>query len=68
MGGSLAPPAVPPPGRAHFYLVEYRDAHGTSGFGTESAPWPLEPESCDGACPGDEDDLLTSGGGPQKRR
>jgi hypothetical protein len=68
MGGSLAPAAVPPPGRAHFYLVEYRDAHGTSGFGTESAPWPLEPESCDGACPGDEDDLLTSGTGPQKRR
>ena len=68
MGGSLAPGAIPPAGRAHFYLVQYRDAHGASGFGTESAPLPLEPESCDGGCPGDEDQFLASGGGPQKRR
>jgi len=61
-----SPGALPPPGRAYFYLVGYRDAHGTSGFGTESVPLPLEPASCDDGCPGYEN--LGAGGGAPKRR
>jgi VCBS repeat protein/thrombospondin type 3 repeat protein len=66
--GSSAAGVIPPAGRAFFYLVQYRDAHGTSGFGTEAVPLPLEPASCDGGCPGDEDNYISSGGGAQKRR
>jgi len=66
--GTSAAPATPSLGRAFFYLVDYRDAHGTSGFGTESLPLPQEPSSCDGGCPGTEDDLVVSGGGDPKRR
>ena len=31
-------------------------------------PLPLEPASCDGGCPGDEDKLVSSGGGAPRRR
>ena len=51
-GGAAA--ALPAAGRAFFYLVQYRNEDGMSGFGTESAPWPSEPSSCDGGCPGTE--------------
>ncbi|HXU13144.1 MAG TPA: VCBS repeat-containing protein, partial [Candidatus Binatia bacterium] len=51
-GGPAA--TQPAAGRAFFYLVQYRDGDGMSGFGTESAPWPSEPVSCDGGCPGTE--------------
>jgi hypothetical protein len=44
--------AIPAPGSAYFYLVQYRDAQGASGWGTESSPWPAEPISCDVPCPG----------------
>ncbi len=46
--------AVPEGGRAFFYLVQYRDARGTSGYGSESVPLPREPASCEGGCPGEE--------------
>jgi hypothetical protein len=46
--------AIPRTGQAYFYLVQYRDAHGVSGFGTESASLPLQPLWCEGGCPGDE--------------
>jgi hypothetical protein len=42
---SAAEPAAnwsPPVGHAFFYLVQYRDATGDSGYGTVSAPWPLD--------------------------
>ncbi len=42
---------VPALGSALFYLVQYRDEKGGTGFGTESAPWPREPDSCEGGCP-----------------
>ena len=45
--------ALPPPGSAFFYLVQYRDTQSASGWGTESSPWPAEPTSCDIGCPGE---------------
>lgn len=48
-GDSAGIPAI---GHAFFYLVQYRDALGSSGWGTESGPWPAVPSSCDTACPG----------------
>ncbi|HZM70796.1 MAG TPA: hypothetical protein VFB95_10580, partial [Candidatus Cryosericum sp.] len=42
---------IPPPGRAFFYLIQYRTETGASGYGTESAPWPRVPASCEGGCP-----------------
>ena len=42
---------TPPVGHAFFYLVEQRTEHGASGYGTESAPWPRIPASCDSGCP-----------------
>jgi hypothetical protein len=41
---------APPPGGAWFYLVQYHDTRGPSGFGTATAPWPLEVSSCAGDC------------------
>ena len=41
----------PAPGRAFFYLVQYRGADGESGYGTEAVPLPRKPASCDGGCP-----------------
>lgn len=54
--------ASPEAGRAFFYLVQYRDERGASGFGTESAPLPQEPAGCDGGCPGTETQTPTSSG------
>src|SRR3989338_221796 len=65
--GSLpedATPQIPATGRAFFYLVQYRDAHGASGFGTVSVPWPREPVSCIEGCPGAEAQTATAGGEP----
>ena len=45
--------AIPPVGRAFFYLVQYRQGTSASGWGTESSPWPAEPSSCDIGCPGE---------------
>jgi Thrombospondin type 3 repeat len=33
---------VPEPGKALFYLVQFHDAAGASGYGTASAPWPRD--------------------------
>jgi hypothetical protein len=53
---------VPEPGRAIFYLVQFRDGGGASGFGTESAPLPREPSACEGGCPGEETAATTTDG------
>lgn len=45
------PVTNPVPGSAHLYLVQYHHADGPSGYGTESAPWPREPASCEEGCP-----------------
>jgi hypothetical protein len=42
---------APPAGRAFFYLVQYHEGSGRSGFGSETVPWEREPVSCDGVCP-----------------
>jgi len=45
--------AIPPVGKAFFYLVQFRDGLTASGWGTESSPWPEVPTSCDTGCPGE---------------
>ena len=40
-----------PVGRAQFYVVQYRDLSGPSGYGTVTAPLPREPEWCGAGCP-----------------
>ena len=57
----------PVAGRAFFYLVQYRDDRGTSGFGSEPVPLPREPASCVEGCPGSETQAA-GGGGESKRR
>jgi len=42
----------PATGRAFFYLVQYHDARGPSGYGTESSPLPLIPDPAPGAAIG----------------
>jgi hypothetical protein len=42
---------TPPLGRAVVYVIQARDQKGGTGYGTESAPWPRLPESCDTGCP-----------------
>jgi hypothetical protein len=59
--------AIPPPGSAFFYLVQYRDTHGASGWGTESSPWPAEPVSCDIGCPGEVNANPVASAGPRRR-
>lgn len=41
-----SPGSIPPVGAAYFYLVQYHDANGASGYGTEGAPWPRVPGTC----------------------
>lgn len=43
----------PAPGQAFFYVVQYQDEHGASGFGSEPLPLPRVPASCMGGCPGE---------------
>lgn len=59
--------ALPERGKVLFYLIQYRDTHGPSGFGTESAPLPSEPESCEGGCPGEDPGLVAGGQDPKRR-
>lgn len=42
----LADDTLPAPGEAAFYLVQYHDAGGASGYGEESIPWPRVTEPC----------------------
>lgn len=42
---------IPAPGTARMYLIQRRAAFGGGGYGSESAPWPRVPSSCDGGCP-----------------
>jgi hypothetical protein len=43
--------AMPATGTAIFYLIQSRTDRGGGGYGTESAPWPRVPASCNGGCP-----------------
>ena len=42
---------IPSTGEGLFYLIKSRTARGGVGYGTESAPWPRVPSTCDGGCP-----------------
>src|SRR5204863_3709610 len=42
---------LPATGTAIFYLIQSRTDRGGGGYGTESAPWPRVPVSCDAGCP-----------------
>jgi hypothetical protein len=42
---------VPPVGQGYFYLIQQRTDRGGVGWGSEPAPWPRQPSSCDGGCP-----------------
>jgi hypothetical protein len=58
-----------PIGEAFFYLVQERTAdRGGTGWGSEPAPWPREPGSCDGGCPGQSDGAPAAGGSRSTRR
>jgi hypothetical protein len=59
---------LPARGRAYFYVVQYRDANGMSGFGTESALLPHEPASCEGGCPGKEGEATANGAGVVRKK
>jgi hypothetical protein len=55
---NAAQPAV---GQLFLYYVQYRAGERASGYGTESAPWPAVPASCDGGCPPQIDDQAAGG-------
>ncbi len=59
---------VPESGQAIFYLVQYRDRNGPTGFGIESVPLPREPDSCADVCPGEETQTTSYGGGGPIRK
>jgi hypothetical protein len=56
---------VPPVGQGYFYLIQQRTDRGGVGYGSEPAPWPREPSSCDGGCPLAENVPPPSGGAPK---
>jgi len=44
---------MPAPGSGYFYLVQqWSGERGAVGWGSEPAPWPRVPASCEGGCPG----------------
>jgi hypothetical protein len=57
---------VPEVGEAFFYLVQERTAERATGWGSEPAPWPRVPGSCDGGCPSVTEG--TPGGGDRPAR
>jgi hypothetical protein len=59
----------PPVGDAFFYLVQERTAdRGATGWGSEPAPWPRVPGSCDEGCPGQSSPAPGGGNDSPKRR
>lgn len=42
---------IPALGNAVLYVIQMRDGHGGTGYGTATAPWPRMPDSCDSGCP-----------------
>jgi hypothetical protein len=59
---------IPPVGEAFFYLVQERTADRATGWGSEPAPWPRVPGSCEGGCPTATDGVVGSSGGPHPVR
>ena len=59
--------ALPSPGSAFFYLVQYRDTQGASGWGTESSWWPAEPTCIELGCPGEAIAASIASGDPLRK-
>ena len=59
---------IPPVGEAFFYLVQQRTADRATGWGSEPAPWPRVPGSCEGGCPSVTEGTVGSTGGPSPVR
>jgi hypothetical protein len=60
---------LPPVGDAFFYLVQERTVdRGATGWGSEPAPWPRQPESCEGGCPSVTEGTPGAGGDRPARR
>jgi hypothetical protein len=59
---------IPPIGEAFFYLVQERTADRATGWGSEPAPWPRVPGSCEGGCPSVTDGTVGGTGGPSPVR
>ena len=60
---------IPPVGDAFFYLVQERTAdRGATGWGSEPAPWPRQPASCEGGCPSVTQGTAAGGGDRPARR
>jgi len=59
---------IPPVGEAFFYLVQERTADRATGWGSEPAPWPRQPGSCDGGCPSVTNGTVGTGGDQRPAR
>jgi hypothetical protein len=60
---------IPPVGEAFFYLIQQRTPdRGATGWGSEPAPWPRVPGSCEGGCPSVTEGTVGSTGGPSPVR
>jgi hypothetical protein len=58
---------VPEVGETFFYLVQERTADRATGWGSEPAPWPRAPGSCEGGCPSVTGSTVAGGEGPARR-
>jgi hypothetical protein len=59
---------IPPVGEAFFYQVQERIADRATGWGSEPAPWPRQPDSCDGGCPSVTNGSVGTGGDQRPAR
>jgi hypothetical protein len=59
---------TPPVGEAYFYLIQQRTEDRATGWGSEPAPWPRVPGSCEGGCPAADGTTAVGGGDKPARR
>jgi hypothetical protein len=58
---------TPPVGEAYFYLVQQRTEDRATGWGSEPAPWPRVPGSCEEGCPSVTEGTVSGGDRPSRR-
>jgi hypothetical protein len=58
---------IPPVGEGYFYLVQQRTEDRATGWGSEPAPWPRVPGSCEGGCPSLTEGTVSGGDRPSRR-
>jgi len=61
-------PPLPASGHGFFYLVQQWTERGAVGWGSEPAPWPRVPGTCDGGCSGGAAPAPGGAGGTPARR